>query len=222
MTSHEDMPLTNDLLHSSLEKKKKHKKRCPLQAPVSTSWMWNAKKCYKITMALSWAQTVVLCAGCCTVLHQPTGGKARPTEGCIFKGKQYKRPSFTTGLNLLQAACECGGVLVGMLASEGRQHKFLIFNSSEPEWFSLRKWTCVSGTPLGLEDFFFLPRICSRISQHRYLLHKCPEGEYFRTNCLPSVWSWTYYTDVFDGMGFKFKYNKSLNYCLYIYGFTTL
>ncbi|CAO2578882.1 40S ribosomal protein S27-like [Lemmus lemmus] len=72
------MPLTNDLLHPSLEKKKKLKKRdvkCP--------------KCYKITMVLSCAQAVVLCVGCCTVLHQPTGGKARPTEGCIFKGNQY-------------------------------------------------------------------------------------------------------------------------------------
>ncbi|XP_040852443.1 40S ribosomal protein S27-like [Ochotona curzoniae] len=38
--------------------------------------------CYKITTVFSHAQTVVLCVGCSTVLCQPTGGKARLTEGC--------------------------------------------------------------------------------------------------------------------------------------------
>ena len=37
--------------------------------------------CYKITTVFSAAQTVVLCVGCSTVLCQPTGGKARLTEG---------------------------------------------------------------------------------------------------------------------------------------------
>lgn len=37
--------------------------------------------CYKITTVFSHAQTVVLCVGCSTVLCQPTGGKARLTEG---------------------------------------------------------------------------------------------------------------------------------------------
>ena len=41
--------------------------------------------CYKITTVFSHAQTVVLCVGCSTVLCQPTGGKARLTEGKIFK-----------------------------------------------------------------------------------------------------------------------------------------
>uniref|UniRef100_A0A8C3CZL8 40S ribosomal protein S27 n=1 Tax=Cairina moschata TaxID=8855 RepID=A0A8C3CZL8_CAIMO len=42
--------------------------------------------CYKITTVFSHAQTVVLCVGCSTVLCQPTGGKARLTEGkdCSF------------------------------------------------------------------------------------------------------------------------------------------
>uniref|UniRef100_A0A8C0EA29 40S ribosomal protein S27 n=1 Tax=Bubo bubo TaxID=30461 RepID=A0A8C0EA29_BUBBB len=35
------------------------------------------------------AQTVVLCVGCSTVLCQPTGGKARLTEGCSFRRKQH-------------------------------------------------------------------------------------------------------------------------------------
>lgn len=46
--------------------------------------------CYKITTVFSHAQTVVLCVGCSTVLCQPTGGKARLTEGtgkpeCLLK-----------------------------------------------------------------------------------------------------------------------------------------
>ena len=37
--------------------------------------------CYKITTVFSHAQTVVCCVGCSQVLCQPSGGKARLTEG---------------------------------------------------------------------------------------------------------------------------------------------
>lgn len=43
--------------------------------------------CYKITTVFSHAQTVVLCVSCSTVLAQPTGGRARLTEGkytCMY------------------------------------------------------------------------------------------------------------------------------------------
>lgn len=43
--------------------------------------------CFSITTVFSHAQTVVICAGCSTVLCQPTGGKARLTEGCSFRRK---------------------------------------------------------------------------------------------------------------------------------------
>ena len=39
------------------------------------------------TTVFSHAQTVVLCGSCSTVLCQPTGGKARLTEGCSFRKK---------------------------------------------------------------------------------------------------------------------------------------
>ncbi|XP_021791839.2 40S ribosomal protein S27-like [Papio anubis] len=45
--------------------------------------------CYKVTTVFSHAQTVVLCVGGSTVLCQPTGGKARLTEGCSFRRKQH-------------------------------------------------------------------------------------------------------------------------------------
>uniref|UniRef100_A0A8C2TUW1 40S ribosomal protein S27 n=1 Tax=Coturnix japonica TaxID=93934 RepID=A0A8C2TUW1_COTJA len=57
------------------------------------------KCCYKITTVFSHAQTVVLCVGCSTVLCQPTGGKARLTEG----GSELRRQhlySWRDGLNL--------------------------------------------------------------------------------------------------------------------------
>ena len=43
--------------------------------------------CFKITTVFSHAQTVVLCVSCSTVLCQPTGGRARLTEGCSFLKK---------------------------------------------------------------------------------------------------------------------------------------
>ncbi|KAJ3174249.1 40S ribosomal protein S27 [Geranomyces variabilis] len=43
--------------------------------------------CMAITTVFSHAQTVVLCGSCATVLCQPTGGKARLTEGCSFRKK---------------------------------------------------------------------------------------------------------------------------------------
>ncbi|KAK7832746.1 hypothetical protein U0070_026942 [Myodes glareolus] len=76
------MPLARDLLHPSLEdEKKKHKKKRLVQSPNSYFMDVKCPGCYKITTVFSHAQTVVLCVGCSTVLCQPTGGKARLTEG---------------------------------------------------------------------------------------------------------------------------------------------
>uniref|UniRef100_A0A6I8P5W7 40S ribosomal protein S27 n=1 Tax=Ornithorhynchus anatinus TaxID=9258 RepID=A0A6I8P5W7_ORNAN len=76
------MPLAKDLVHPSLEdEKKKHKKKRLVQSPNSYFMDVKCPGCYKITTVFSHAQTVVLCVGCSTVLCQPTGGKARLTEG---------------------------------------------------------------------------------------------------------------------------------------------
>lgn len=40
--------------------------------------------CFAITTVFSHAQTVVVCPSCTSVLCQPTGGKARLTEGASF------------------------------------------------------------------------------------------------------------------------------------------
>ncbi|EPQ04525.1 40S ribosomal protein S27 [Myotis brandtii] len=84
------IPLARDLLHPSLEEeKKKHKKKRLVQSPNSYFMDVKCPGCYKITTVFSHAQTVVLCVGCSTVLCQPTGGKARLTEGCSFRRKQH-------------------------------------------------------------------------------------------------------------------------------------
>ncbi|PWA23828.1 hypothetical protein CCH79_00010971 [Gambusia affinis] len=78
-----DMPLAKDLLHPSPEEeKRRHKKKRLVQSPNSYFMDVKCPGCYKITTVFSHAQTVVLCVGCSTVLCQPTGGKARLTEGC--------------------------------------------------------------------------------------------------------------------------------------------
>nr|XP_056703225.1 40S ribosomal protein S27-like [Euleptes europaea] len=77
------MPLAKDLLHPSPEEKREHKKKCLVQSPYFMDV--KCPGCYKITTVFSHAQTVVLCVSCSTVLWQPTGGKARLTEGCSFK-----------------------------------------------------------------------------------------------------------------------------------------
>uniref|UniRef100_A0A3P9PVV3 40S ribosomal protein S27 n=1 Tax=Poecilia reticulata TaxID=8081 RepID=A0A3P9PVV3_POERE len=87
---HADMPLAKDLLHPSPEEeKRRHKKKRLVQSPNSYFMDVKCPGCYKITTVFSHAQTVVLCVGCSTVLCQPTGGKARLTEGCSFRRKQH-------------------------------------------------------------------------------------------------------------------------------------
>ncbi|XP_008067133.1 40S ribosomal protein S27-like [Carlito syrichta] len=84
------MPFASDVLHPSPEKeKRKHEKKRLVQSPNSCFMDVKCPRCYKITMVLSHAQTVVLFVGCSTVLYQPTGGKARLTEGCSFRRKQH-------------------------------------------------------------------------------------------------------------------------------------
>merc|ERR1712083_432434 len=84
------MPLAKDLLHPSIEEERgKCKLKRLVQSPNSYFMDVKCPGCYKITTVFSHAQTVVVCAGCSTVLCQPTGGKARLTEGCSFRKKAH-------------------------------------------------------------------------------------------------------------------------------------
>lgn len=82
------MPLTICLLHTSLEEEKKNMK---LPAQSSNSCFMDVK-CpgyYKITVAFSHVQAVVLCVGRSAVLCQPTGGEAKLRGSCSFTRKQH-------------------------------------------------------------------------------------------------------------------------------------
>ncbi|XP_023225092.1 40S ribosomal protein S27 [Centruroides sculpturatus] len=82
--------LAKDLLHPSpAEERRKCKLKRLVQHPNSFFMDVKCPGCYKITTVFSHAQTVVLCVGCSTVLCQPTGGRARLTEGCSYRKKQH-------------------------------------------------------------------------------------------------------------------------------------
>ncbi|KPI43743.1 40S ribosomal protein S27 [Cyphellophora attinorum] len=87
--SAEDMDvLAVDLLNPTPQAEaRKHKLKTLVPAPRSFFMDVKCPGCFTITTVYSHAQTVVVCAGCSTVLCQPTGGKARLTEGCSFRRK---------------------------------------------------------------------------------------------------------------------------------------
>mmetsp|Transcript_9800 Transcript_9800/g.8625 ORF Transcript_9800/g.8625 Transcript_9800/m.8625 type:complete len:86 (+) Transcript_9800:85-342(+) len=80
--------IEEDLLHPiQANEKKKHKLKRLVQCPNSFFMDVKCPGCFNITTVFSHAQSVVLCGNCNTVLCQPTGGKARLTEGCSFRRK---------------------------------------------------------------------------------------------------------------------------------------
>ncbi|CAI5537547.1 unnamed protein product [Closterium sp. Naga37s-1] len=84
------MVLSNDidLLHPPVElEQRKHKMKRLVPTPNSFFMDVKCQGCFNITTVFSHSQTVVLCGSCSTVLCQPTGGKARLTEGCSFRRK---------------------------------------------------------------------------------------------------------------------------------------
>ncbi|RCI12226.1 hypothetical protein L249_0752, partial [Ophiocordyceps polyrhachis-furcata BCC 54312] len=82
------MVLAVDLLNPSpAAEARKYKLKTLVPAPRSFFMDVKCPGCFTITTVFSHAQTVVICQGCTTVLCQPTGGKARLTEGCSFRRK---------------------------------------------------------------------------------------------------------------------------------------
>ncbi|XP_004289542.1 PREDICTED: 40S ribosomal protein S27-2-like [Fragaria vesca subsp. vesca] len=76
-----------DLLHPPVDlEKRKHKLKRLLLTPNSFFMFYSCTGCFNITTVFSHSQTVV-CGNCQTVLCQPTGGRARLTEGCSFRKK---------------------------------------------------------------------------------------------------------------------------------------
>jgi small subunit ribosomal protein S27e len=82
------LQIEDDLLHpNAANEKRKHKMKRLVASPNSFFMDVKCPGCFNITTVFSHAQTVVVCGNCNTVLCQPTGGKARLTEGCSFRRK---------------------------------------------------------------------------------------------------------------------------------------
>jgi len=84
------MPLAIDLLNPSAEaESKKHKLKRLVQSPNSYFMDVKCPGCFSISTVFSHAQTVVICSSCSSVLCQPTGGRARLTEGSSYRRKNW-------------------------------------------------------------------------------------------------------------------------------------
>jgi small subunit ribosomal protein S27e len=77
-----------DLLHPPAEiVARTHKLKRLVQTPNSFFMDIKCPGCFQITTVFSHSQTVVVCASCNAQLCEPTGGKARLTDGCSFRKK---------------------------------------------------------------------------------------------------------------------------------------
>lgn len=77
-----------DLLNPSPESEAQtHKLKRLVQSPNSFFMDIKCPGCFQITTVFSHAQTVVVCGSCNVMLCQPTGGRARLTEGCSYRKK---------------------------------------------------------------------------------------------------------------------------------------
>eukprot|EP00911_Craspedida_sp_UC1_P002190 UC1_evm1s1677 len=90
------MPLAIDLLNPTAENQKnKHKLKRLVQCPNSFFMDVRCPGCATISTVFSHAQTVVVCGSCSQPLCQPSGGRARLTDGtfvvvcCCFFFRRY-------------------------------------------------------------------------------------------------------------------------------------
>ncbi|KAI8115734.1 hypothetical protein FF38_02486 [Lucilia cuprina] len=82
------MVLAVDILHPTAHtESQKHKLKQLVPSPRSYFMDVRCPGCLQMTTVFSHAQTVVTCGSCATVLCQPTGGKAKLTEGSAFRRK---------------------------------------------------------------------------------------------------------------------------------------
>ena len=72
---------------AAADEARKHKMKRLVASPNSFFMDVKCPGCIAITTVFSHAQSVVYCASCNQVLCQPTGGKAKLTEGCSFRKK---------------------------------------------------------------------------------------------------------------------------------------
>ncbi|WVQ78926.1 40S ribosomal protein S27 [Cryptococcus sp. DSM 104549] len=88
LQSHKKLVLAVDLINRPASiQARTHKLKKVVPEPNSFFMDVKCPGCFAITTVFSHASTVVQCQGCATALCQPTGGKAKLTEGCSFRRK---------------------------------------------------------------------------------------------------------------------------------------
>ncbi|KAJ7704439.1 ribosomal protein S27-domain-containing protein, partial [Mycena rosella] len=93
--------LAIDLLNpSAAYEQRQHKLKRLVQSPNSYFMDVKCPGCFTITTVFSHAHTVVLCGSCASVLCQPTGGKARLTEGSSAFRRKGKQSPYLLALRL--------------------------------------------------------------------------------------------------------------------------
>ena len=81
------MPVVDLLNPRAADEASTHKLKRLVQSPNSYFMDVKCPVCTSISIVFSHAQTVIQCTSCMILLAQPTGGKARLTEGCSFRKK---------------------------------------------------------------------------------------------------------------------------------------
>ncbi|KAJ0974612.1 hypothetical protein J5N97_016577 [Dioscorea zingiberensis] len=90
------LPNDIDLLNPPAElEKRRHKLKRLVQSPNSFFMDVKCQGCFNITTVFSHSQTVVVCGNCQTVLCQPTGGRARLTEGKQNQDRRHREGTTT-------------------------------------------------------------------------------------------------------------------------------
>ncbi|PPR92792.1 hypothetical protein GOBAR_AA27880 [Gossypium barbadense] len=134
-----------DLLNPPAElEKKKHKLKRLVQSPNSFFMDVKCQGCFNITTVFSHSQTVVVCGNCQTVLCQPTGGRARLTEGCSFRKKAFTAVSALWSLSgrLCEYAFVVKYVKVDAFVVDSITCEPLrLYLLNAPSWQNLSKWT---------------------------------------------------------------------------------
>eukprot|EP00986_Skeletonema_menzelii_P002186 scaffold608_cov144-Skeletonema_menzelii.AAC.6 len=111
-----------DLLHPTAEQEARtHKLKRLVQSPNSFFMDIKCPGCFQITTVFSHAQTVVLCGSCNVMLCQPTGGRARLTEGCSYRKKgRGETPLLIGCMTSVSAMITSGPTLLDELAATSR------------------------------------------------------------------------------------------------------
>lgn len=136
--------MTVDLLNPSLlTEVQTHKLKRIVPSPNSFFMDIKCPGCFQITTVFSHAQTVVVCGSCNIVLCQPTGGRARLTEGCSYRKKADWKVDGLRNKGILNISTERHFTIERSSNFAVLQNDFVLHSNSfrkEGKWRCQRSW----------------------------------------------------------------------------------